>query len=515
MTHGPSGTWECKVHRPILTAIRTSPFLFVVALATLLFENPCHAGVEDHPNIVLILADDLGYGDLSSYGAEKIKTPNIDRLANEGVRFTDAHSPHSVCTPSRYGLMTGRYAWRSWGGHGVLSPTDPLLIDVRQLTLPGILKTAGYRTALIGKWHLGFGAPGTPGWDDLRGVDYNGELKPGPLEVGFDEFFGFDGVPCYIENHHVVGLDRAADPIRIAIDSRQQRQKLTHYDRLDIAANKVTGCRASSYKIEELSNVITQRAVKWIDQQSPGPFFLMFSQRLPHTPLKASERFNKTSQIGPYGDVINELDASVGEVLAAIDRRRLTNDTIVIFASDNGGVSDYLSGVADIQGHRINGPFFGQKTEVYEGGTRIPLIVRWPGVVKSGSTTDALVALTDFVATIAELLGAELPHDAGQDSFSFLHVLRGSTRNQPARDSLIMDSLRGTFAIREGSWKLIVGAGGGGGMFPSPAPPIQSGQLYDLASDPGEAANLYSEHPQVVSRLLGRLREIQFGGRSR
>jgi arylsulfatase A-like enzyme len=486
-----------------------------MVILVLSFTGVCHAKNRLQPNIVLILADDLGYGDLSSYGAERLRTPNIDRLAREGMRFTDAHSPHSVCTPTRYGLLTGRYAWRSWVGHGVISVNDPMLIDVRQLTLPRLLKSAGYRTALIGKWHLGFGAPGTPGWDDLRGPDLNGELKPGPLETGFDYFFGFEPVHCYVENHRILGLDPATDPIRVTPDARQLRQRSTHYDRGDTPLNKVMGCEAARYAVEQISDVITRRAVDWIEQQNGGPFFLMFSQRLPHAPLRTSRRFNGTSEVGAYGDTINELDASVGEVIAVLDRKRFPNETIVIFASDNGGVSDYMSGVADIHGHRINGPFFGQKTEVYEGGTRIPLIVRRPGVVKPGSATDALVALTDFMATIADLLDVKLPDDAGQDSFSFLHVLRGSANRQPVRETLIMDSLRGTFAIREGAWKLIAGADGGGGMFPGAEPPVHAGQLYNLANDPGESANLYSENPKRVSRMLGRLREIQYGGRSR
>ncbi|MBP7143342.1 MAG: arylsulfatase [Opitutaceae bacterium] len=471
------------------------------------------------PNIVIILADDLGYGDLGAYGATRIRTPNIDRLAKEGMRFTDAHSPHSVCTPSRYGLLTGRYAWRTWNGSGTLWSDDPLLIETNRLTLPKILKSAGYQTAIIGKWHLGFGAPDTPGWDDRKGPDYNLELKPGPLEVGFDYFFGVPHVGqfphVYIENHRIVGLD-PSDPISIVLDPKWHRA--SYLLRLGTPAHTFTGGTAARYQHEDLAVRLTEKTAEWIERQQREPFFLFVAHRNPHAPYRPSARFKGTSEIGAYGDMINELDWSVGEILSALNRRGLTDNTLVLFASDNGGVTDYRdSKVAEIAGHRLNGPWFGQKTEVYEGGCRVPLLVRWPGRVRHGSQSDALVALTDLMATCAELLGHPLPADAGEDSFSFLSTLLGNDPIQPTRQSIVQDSSGGIFAIREGAWKLILGQGGGGfrwvGKPPDPAKP--PAQLYNLAEDPGETKNLYGSQPVIETRLRSLLREIQFSGRSR
>jgi arylsulfatase A len=259
--------------------------------------------------------------------------------------------------------------------------------------------------------------------------------------------------------------------------------------------------------------------VKWIEQQKSGePFFLYFPHRNPHGPHIPAPRFNGTSGIGAYGDFMNEFDWSVGEVLAALDRKGLAENTIVILSSDNGGATNFMRGVAEVKGHRLNGPLLGQKAQVYEGGVRVPLLARWPGVVKAGATSDAMVALTDMLATTAELVGARLPEDAGEDSFSFLHVLRGTRPSQTVRSNVVVDSYKGLFAIREGSWKLIVGRGDGGPIeaafdsVPERDPPMQ---LYDLSRDPGETTNLYAEYPKVVSRLSGVLREIQYGGRSR
>lgn len=473
----------------------------------------------DRPNIIVILADDLGYGSLSSYGATKISTPNMDRLARQGMRFTDAHSPSSVCTPTRYGLLTGRYAWRTWSGVGTVWSDDPLLIETSRLTVPKLLQTAGYRTAIVGKWHLGFGSPETPGWDTHDGPDYNKDLKPGPLEVGFDYFFGIPhtgNLPhVLIENHRVVGL-KPDDPLKIVLDKRWQAEKHSYLKRFDeYPLHKFTGGEAAKYKHEELGMILTDRAVKWLEQQDDKhPFFLYFSHRNPHHPLTPNAQFKGTSSIGPYGDFINELDWSVGQVLAALDRKGLSDNTMVILTSDNGGVVDMApSQIAEVHGHRLNGPFLGQKSEAYEGGNRIPFIVRWPGVVKSDSTSHSLVALTDLLATTAELLDVPLPYDAGEDSFSFLPVLRGSLPTVPMRQDLIMDSVRGLFAVREGKWKLILGRGGGGYYAPR-VPETGGGQLFDLDNDIGETVNLYEKYPEIVDRLTWRLKEVQFSGRS-
>ena len=470
--------------------------------------------IPDHPNIVLILSDDMGYGDPSSYGDKKILTPNLDQVASDGIKFTDAHSPSSVCTPTRYGLLTGRYAWRTWNGNRTLWSDDPLLVETDRLTLPKLLKKFQYRTAIIGKWHLGFGAPGTPGWDDLKGPNYNMTLEPGPLEVGFDYFFGIPHVGedpyFYIENHHVVGL-KADDPVQLVLD---QNHKHSYLERTGEPDYHFTGGAAAKYKSDELGVELTSRAVKWIENQQQEPFFLYFAHRTPHAPIDPNPVFRNTSKIGPYGDFITELDWSVGEVVKALARKGFTDRTIVIIASDNGGVTDYAESVAEINGHRLNGQFFGQKGQVYEGGNRIPLIIKWPGVVSPGKTSDALVSLTDVVATVADMLKYDLPLNEAEDSFSFLHVLRATEATHPVRNDLILDSWNDVFGIREGEWKLIFGADGGGVKSESVQDPSVR-RLYNLRSDPGERVNVYDSHPKLVACLSWHFREIQFNGRSR
>lgn len=496
-------------------------------------QNPTPPGKSSRPNIVFILADDLGYGDLGVYGANKVSTPNVDRLAMEGMQFTNAYSPHSVCTPTRYSLLTGRYAWRTWNGHTTLWSNDPLLIDTARVTLPKILKNVGYSTAIIGKWHLGFGLPNTPGWDNLKGPDYNLPLKPGPLEVGFDYFYGIPHVGqkphVYIENHQVVGLDNT-DSMEIVLDERWL-DRPSFIDRVGVPAHQFTGNEEARYEHEDLAINLTEKAVDYIHDQKQGdPFFLYFAHRNIHGPLRPNDRFKETSEIGIYGDFIHEFDWSVGEILRALEEKGFSENTIIFLSSDNGGVKNYRpSERVDIQGHYINGPFFGQKTEAYEGGVHVPLLVRWPGVVKPGSTSVKLVALTDVLATLAEFSDYELPWNAGEDSFSFLHELQGKAPSKPVRETIVVDATQGLFGIRKGDWKLITGQGGGGSGWnkeenirfsshewhypenPNPPP----GQLYNLREDPQESQNLYYQYPKIVTELRGTLREVKFSGRSR
>ncbi len=478
------------------------------------------------PNIVIILADDLGYGDLGCYGATKVKTPNIDRLAREGMLFTDAHSPASVCTPSRYNLMTGRYCWRTWAGHGTVWANDPLLIEEGRTTLASLLKDAGYQTGCVGKWHLGFGKPGAPGWDDLLGPDFNRELRPGPLDVGFESFFGMPAVGqhpnIFIENRHVIGLE-PGDPIRFINDPRPEYQvpyrqrPRTSPTNLQMASGK-----SAEYAFEDAAVTLTNRAVAFLEEHREKPFFLYLAHRNIHSPIRPNRRFQGTSEIGPYGDFIHELDWSVGEVLAALDRLNLAKKTLVIFSSDNGGVDSSGKRVdhPDIRGHRMNGPLRGKKTEVYEGGHRVPFLVRWPERVQPAAKSGQLLALTDLLATFADLTNQRLPREAAEDSFSFLSVLCGTEDAASLRTNLVNDSMMGLYAIREGRWKLILGHGGGGHYPKEAEVPTASdsdvpGQLYDLEDDLGEAHNLYSKHPQVVEHLTNLLRKIQSDGRSR
>ncbi|MCB1231713.1 MAG: arylsulfatase [Verrucomicrobiae bacterium] len=499
-----------------LTAI-----LIMVSPTLGLAENANH---ETHPNVLFILADDLGYGDLSCYGATKVSTPNIDRLAKEGRKFMDAHSPCSVCTPSRYNLITGRYAWRTWVGGSTLWSNDPMLIDPDRYTLADLFKEQGYVTACLGKWHLGFGQPGTAGWDDVLGPDYNRDLKPGPLEVGFDYFWGFPHVGQFphflIENHRVIGLD-PNDPIRITPDKRPGFElDYLHRPRSGLAAALGwEGGEATRYEHEELADLLTERAVRWLDDyEDEKPFFLYLAHRNIHGPLKPASRFLGSSEIGVYGDFLNEFDHSIGDVLAALDRNGFTEETLVIFSSDNGGVLQYRPiDHPEVEGHPINGQLRGQKTFVYEGGVRVPLIARWPGKIPVGSRDDdTLLALTDTLATFAEFFGKTLPEDAAEDSFSFLGALLDREQTTPKRESLVMDSYREMMAIRRGSWKLILGqTGGGANAIKKPDPEKPPGQLYHLGDDLAESVNRYGERPELVAELTAELRRIQDGGRSR
>jgi arylsulfatase A len=477
----------------------------------------------DKPNVVIILADDLGYGDLSCYGASKIQTPNIDRLAREGRRFTDAHSPASVCTPTRYNLLTGRYAWRTWAKSSCVWSNDPLLIEPDRFTLGDLFKQQKYRTACIGKWHLGFGQPGMAGWDDVLGPDYNRELRPGPLEVGFDYFWGVPHVGQYphviIENHRVLGLS-SDDPIRILPDKRPGYEKdYLHRPRNGAtAALGVEGGKSARYEHEDLAIMMTKRAVGWLHEQTTDqPFFLYLAHRNIHGPLRPNGRFKGKSEIGTYGDFIHELDWSVGEVLGALDEKGFTENTLVLFSSDNGGVVRYKpTDFAEINGHRVNGPLRGQKTDAYEGGHRVPLIARWPGRIPTRTEDSSLVALTDLLATFADFFDVPLPDGAGEDSFSFLGALLGQKPGQVIRKAIVDDSYWGVFAIRQGDWKLIPSQHGGGvGSQTIPRDPNKpDGQLYHLGRDIAESKNEYDQHPEIVKLLSDLLEQYKRAGRS-
>ena len=469
-------------------------------------------------NLVLILADDLGYGDLSSYGATAYETPHIDRLAREGRRFTDAHTPHPVCTPTRYGLMTGRYSWRTWAGTANVWSDDPLLIEAGRYTLPMLLKAAGYRTAIVGKWHLGYGRPGGENWT-AAGVDYNGKIAPGPLEVGFDYYFGIPHVGqqphVFIENHRVANLSPAS-PLRLHRDDRWLA-KTSYLERLGYPPRHYfTGGAGALYDHRDLALQLTEKATAWIRDNASEPFFLYFAHRNTHGPVIPNERFRGKSGIGTYGDFVLELDWSVGQVLDTLDELGVSDDTLVLFTSDNGAV------YRNLPGHRVNGPLRGQKTEAYEGGQRVPLLARWPGRIEANSRSDALVALTDMLATFADLLDVPLPDGAGPDSFSFLGALLGGDQESQARTSLVHNGYFGGFGIREGDWKLLMHQGGGGRSVSGSAwnpyandRAMPYGQLYNLRRDLGERRNLYAEEPERAARMMQLLRRIRSSEGSR
>jgi arylsulfatase A-like enzyme len=470
---------------------------------------------------VLIYADDLGYGDVSSYGATRLKTPHIDRLATEGVRFTDAHAPAATCTPSRYALMTGEYAWRK-PGTGILAGNAALIIEPGRTTLPSVFQTAGYATGVVGKWHLGLGPKDGPDW--------NGVIRPGPNDVGFDSSFIMaatgDRVPTvYIENGRVVGLD-AADPIRVSYgqpigdwptgranpDLLSVRPSHGHDQTITNGISRIgymTGGKAALWKDEDMADVFTGKAVQFIEQHRAKPFFLFFSLHDPHVPRVPHPRFaGKTGQ-GPRGDVIAQADWCVGEILAALDRLKLTNQTLVIFTSDNGPVVDdgyQDDAVAKLGSHRPAGPLRGGKYSNFEGGTRVPFIVRWPGPVKRG-VSQALVSQVDFVASFAALTGQKLAPGDAPDSHELLSALLGASRT--GRADLVEQA--GVLSVRQGPWKYIE---------PSNRPKMNVNtntelgndtvaQLYNLRDDPGETRNVAATNPAKVKELEALLQKIR------
>jgi arylsulfatase A-like enzyme len=465
------------------------------------------------PNIIFMMADDIGYGDFSCYGATKVQTPNIDRLAREGRRFTDAHSPSAVCTPTRYALMTGEYAWRK-KGTGILPGIAGLIIEPGRLTVPTLLRQAGYATGVVGKWHLGLGT--TP-------TDYNVEIKPGPLECGFDYAWLLpatgDRTPCvWVENRRVVGLD-PRDPIQL--DYSIQRGHPESFVNGIPRIGKQTGGKAALWKDDEIADVLSARAIAFVEQHRDKPFFLYFATHDIHVPRVPHARFRGTSQCGVRGDAIHSFDWTVGQLLAALDRLKLAENTLLIVTSDNGGTLDtngpdsVNSGTVETNnGHPHNGPLRAGKGSVYEGGTRVPFLVRWPGHVRPG-TSDALICHVDLLATVAALTGRQLPDDAGPDSFNVLPAWLGEQRAQPCRDHLVEHG--NLLALRQGPWKYIPPATGAKakqakqakrGAAPEP-------QLYNLADDLGETRNVAAEHPAIVAKMSALLQQVRTADRSR
>jgi arylsulfatase A-like enzyme len=413
--------------------------------------------------------------------------------------------------------LTGRYCWRTNLKNDCLFGHDPLLIEEGRATVASLLKTAGYTTGCIGKWHLGFGR---------SHPDWNGELKPGPLEVGFDSYFGIPVTNAqapyvYVQDHRVVNLD-PRDPIRLGAESK---------------TNLMFGGTAARYKADALTLTETAKAVEFIDRSKDKPFFLYFTPSNVHGPYTPNARFRGTSECGIYCDSIRELDWSVGEILSALDRAGVAENTLLVFTSDNGGL---YSREAYNKGHRVNGDLLGQKTDVWEGGQRIPFIARWPKKIPAGARSSELICLVDFMATAAAAAGIELPRDAGPDSFNVLPALLGRSRGNPVRDgAVILASYTDMLAVRQGDWVLILGRGSGGttteyfktygmrledlgrqttgwkmkGMAADPSLP--PGQLYNLASDRGQAENVYTQHPEIVQRLTELLIEYRAHGRSR
>ncbi len=471
----------------------------ILFLPAILLVSSCNRAPE-YPNIVVILADDMGYGDPGIYNSEsKIPTPHIDRIAREGMRFTDAHSPSAVCTPTRYGLLTGRYAWRTEMKRGVLNGYSKSLIDTTRLTLPKLLQQNGYVTRAIGKWHLGLGS--------VEPVDYTKPLLPGPNSLGFDYFFGIpaslDFAPyVYVENERAIQA-----PTDTIARSEHRRRGGGGFWR--------AGPIGPDFRHADVLPITTSRAVDFIDDHAEsGPFFLYIPLSAPHTPWLPDSSYIGTTGAGMYGDFMAQVDSAIGEINDALDRSGIAKHTILVITSDNG--AHWPPNDIESYGHRANGTFRGQKADIWEGGHRVPFIVRWPGKVEPESVSDQLVSLTDLMATFASIVQVELPLDAGEDSYDFLGVLLGE--GPTLRTSMVQHSHRGFFALRDGNWKLIPHRGSGGFSEPreyTPEPGEPSGQLYNLATDHHESVNLYNDYPEKVAELKALLEQIQIQGHSR
>ncbi len=478
----------------MLQAIR-----FAILLIAILALTPIAANAAP-PNIVLILADDLGQGDLGCYNPNsKIPTPHLDQLAREGMWFTDAHSPSSVCTPTRYALLTGTYAWRSRLKKGVLNGYDHLLIEPERTTIAQVLQKGGYRTACIGKWHLGLQA-----YDEFHPkarTNFEQALTPGPNSVGFQEYFGIAAsldMPPYV----FIRNDSLTAPLNSTINgSKAKRDGGEGYWR--------EGPLGEGFTHINVLPELTRESLAYLDRQSNDqPFFLYVPLTSPHTPWLATPEWEGKSKAGPYGDFVAMTDDAIGQILARLKQIGLEENTLVIVTSDNGA---YWRPV-DIKQYDHDGANGrrGQKADIHEGGHRIPLIVKWPGVIAANSSSDQTVCLTDLYATLAETAGLK-DSATPRDSVSLLTVLN-ATAEGPVRDTTIHHSIDGMFAIRHGDWKLIAGLGSGGFTAPKriePRPGEATGQLYNLKEDPAEKVNLWTEHPEIVLELLGKLNQTR------
>jgi arylsulfatase A-like enzyme len=492
-----------------------------------LFLIAATATAAELPNIVVILADDLGYGDVGCYNPEsKIPTPHLDRLARQGLRMTDAHSPSTVCTPSRYSLLTGRMCFRT-GITGVLTGVDGPLIEQERLTLPGLLKRQGYRTACVGKWHVGMtflkpdGSPVAPrggGLAKVREVDFSQRIQDGPTERGFDYFFGTvccpttDWLYAYIENHRFVEppteLVKPATSDWLEYEHFREGLKSPGFD-----------FRQVDMKFLRQSQQFLNRHVKEHPQQ---PFFLYHATQAAHLPSMPAAEFVGKSHAGPLGDFVVELDFVVGELLRTLDRLGVADNTLVIVTSDNGP-EIVATRLREDHGHDSARPWRGFKRDNWEGGHRVPFIARWPGKIAPEQVSHETICLTDLMATCAAITGAALPNNAGEDSVNLLPVFLGENLVKPIREYTLHQTISNDLAIRAGDWKLLDHKGSGGNDYNQPglrkyrledSVPLASGQLYNLAKDPGETMNAWLDQPETAARLTQWLQRAKSAGRS-
>jgi arylsulfatase A-like enzyme len=538
ITHPEAGS---RFLQSALRHARKSAFLALMAVVSwpqAILKAANLGKAPDKPNIIVILADDIGYGDLSCYGAKMVQTPNLDRLAREGRRFTDAHSPAATCTPTRRALLTGRYSWRQPEGAHIAPGDEPITIKPGTPTLASILKQGGYTTGIVGKWHLGLGDEGGPDW--------NGDIKPSPLDLGFDSSFIMaatgDRVPTvFIENRRVVGLD-PADPIKVSYKSKIGDEptgrenpdlltlKHTHGHDMTIVngigrIGWMTGGKSARWIDEDLADTFTKKAIEFVEREKDRPFFLYFATHNIHVPRVPNPRHLGKSQCGTRGDAIVEIDESIGELMNTLDRLELTDKTLIIFSSDNGGIMD--DGYEDVGNfdHPCNGKLRGYKGSLFEGGHRVPMIARLPGRIPAGSTCDELVTQLDFTATLAALTGQTTPPGVAIDSCDILPALLGETHDKPGRETFVahVGGVAGKvpLAIRQGQWKLIT-EGGARESYKdanrSNTTPLTADAkkpfLVNLAEDLSESKNVAEDHPERVLEMRRLLDSIIAQGRS-
>lgn len=487
------------------------------------------------PNVVFINADDLGYSDLSSYGATKVHTPNIDKIAQQGIRFTDAHSGSAVCTPSRYALLTGQYPFRA-GDDFIFGPVmlrDSLVINTDQLTLADVMKNAGYATACIGKWHLGFGTE--------RPTDWNALLKPGPLELGFDYYFGLPVVNShppfvYVENYKILGADSNDPFVYDAVAKTKTYNGKYKHDWIG-GADKAHAL----YEDEKVGTVLKDKAIEWMKSQKDHPFFLYLATTNIHHPFTPAPQFKGTSEAGIYGDFIHELDWMVGEVLNTLKELGLEDNTIVVFTSDNGGMLNLEGQEAWRLGHHQNGDYLGFKFDAWEGGHRIPFIAKWPGKIKPNTTSNQLISNVDMLATFAAITDQDLGANDGVDSYNILPALLDNSKDQIRNELVIHPRWSTHLSVRKGKWMYISAQGHGGftgkkigshslggasahlltnqvnsdvdqGKIKTDAPAVQ---LYNLEEDPYETQNLASKFPKVVKEMEALLASMKQSNKTR
>lgn len=495
--------------------MRQTQVLIAIGLLTLLVGCSSTPPPATQPNVIVILADDLGIGDLRAYNpGSKVPTPHLDALAAGGMRFTDAHSPSGVCTPTRYGLVTGRYSWRTRLKSGVLWGEDTNLIDVERMTIADMMRDAGYTTAAFGKWHLGLGAApdGIPVEESK--TNWQEPLVPGPIDHGFDEFFG---IPASLDMEPYVYV-RGSHPEQQATEqieaSAQARGGGEGFWRAGPIAPDFRHIEVLPRVIDEATDFISRQAQAQSSTDAK-PFFVYLPLPAPHKPWLPTEEFGGRSDAGPYGDFVAMVDHEVGRVLASLDEHGLADNTLVFFTSDNG--AQWVPSDIEQFDHRANANWRGQKGDVHEGGHRVPFLARWPGQIEPGVVRQELLGLTDIQATLAGILGIELPTEAAEDSVDQSALLLGDAAAPPRQD-IIHHSLHGMFSLRRGNWKLIAGLGSGGFTNPKfiePTGDEPAGQLYDLSADPAETNDLYSDNPEKVEELTALLVKYQAQGFSR